>query len=454
MLVYKEPGIRKLILKTAFPAMLEMILYMLLGVVDVAVVGRLGAVPLAAVGLGSQIFLAFVLILSSVGIGSSIMAAHAKGAGNMNEVSRIAGQSFLMALTFGTLAGIAGWLLADPLLCIFPVEPEVHRQALVFLHLTFPVVPIALTFYIINSIYRGLGRTDIPMIIAFVVNIVNCLGNLILVHGWGPVPSLGMIGSAAATSIALVVGFFMASFFLFSKHGGMKVKFTLQPRFNMKIIRNIFRLGLPSMGEQFFVTLSTMTTVFLIVFTGTHSFASNEVAFSIESLSFMPGYGIAIAATALVGHSIGARDQLAAQQMSRGCLELAGLLMGAIGLLFLCFPYAIASLFSHDPIIIETAGLLVRIAAFEQLPIAAVMVLAGILKGAGNTRIPMLVSTLGTWAFRIPLMYVIIHIFRMPIAYVWVLSVFDWLLRALVFGIVYRRKGWLPRTMGAEVHAA
>ncbi|MEN6327763.1 MAG: MATE family efflux transporter [Syntrophomonas sp.] len=455
MLVYKEPEVRKLILKTAVPAMMEMILYMFLGVVDIAVVGRLGAVPLAAVGLGTQIFLAFILILSSVGIGSSIMAAHAKGAGKMNEVSRIAGQTYLMALVFGTIAGIIGWLLADPLLSLFPVEAGVHHQALIFLHRTFPVVPIALTYYIINSIYRGLGRTDIPMIIAFVVNIVNIVGNLILVHGLGPIPALGMIGSATATSIALVIGFFIVSCLLFSKHGEMKVKFTLQPKFNLRIIRKIFRLGLPSMGEQFFITLSTMTTVFLIVFTGTHAFASNEVATSIETLSLMPGFGIAIAATALVGHSIGARDTLTAQKMARGSLELAGLLMGTVGVLFFCFPYAIASVFSHDPIIIRTTGILVRIAAFEQLPMAATMVLGAILKGAGNTRLPMLVTTLGTWAFRIPLIYVIIHILKMPIAYVWVLSACDWSLRALVFSLVYRHKGWLPQTMGGtQVHAA
>ena len=104
-------------------------------------------------------------------------------------------------------------------------------------------------------------------------------------------------------------------------------------------------------------------------------------------------------------------------------------------------------MFTNDPAIIAVAGLLLRIAALEQLTIAISMVMGGILKGAGDTRTPMLVTVLSTWAFRIPLTYLIIHVLHMPIQYVWLLFVSDWFIRALTFTVIYRKKRWVARAM-------
>ena len=164
----------------------------------------------------------------------------------------------------------------------------------------------------------------------------------------------------------------------------------------------------------------------------------------------MPGFGIAIAATTLVGQAVGAADRSKAEQNSRGCLEMAAILMGFIGLIFAVFPYFIASLFTNDPDIIGTAGLLVRIASLEQLTIAIDMVMSGILKGSGDTRTPMYISTVFTWLMRIPLMYLFIMVLHWPVASIWVLFVIDWGLRGVVYTIIYRRKKWLERAMLAR----
>jgi len=124
-----------------------------------------------------------------------------------------------------------------------------------------------------------------------------------------------------------------------------------------------------------------------------------------------------------------------------------------LGVVFFCFPQAIARIFTNDPVLITLAGSLVRIAAFEQLTIALSMTLAGILKGAGDTRTPMYVTTLATWAFRIPIMYLLIKVLGLSIAWIWVVFVIDWLLRSLVFIIVYQRKHWMYRALGSELEA-
>lgn len=447
MLILKDQQLRTTILRTALPAMMEMILYMLIGVVDVAIVGRLGAAPLAAVGLGAEIFFGVVLILEALGIGSSVLVAQAKGAAEMERAGQIAGQTVLVGLLVGILLALGGVAFADEVAGLFNVEPVVYTQAVHYLRITFWVFPIVLTFTMITSIFRGLGRTDIPMYMALVINIINCVGDYLLVYGKFGFPELGVTGAALATSLAHGVGFLIAVFILFSGKAELKVYWHGMKRLDWPIVKEIFRLGLPSFAEQFFNNISIMVAVFLIVYTGTVSFAAHQVGVTVESLSFMPGFGIAIAATALVGQSVGARDKRQLLRVARGSIEMAIVFMGFLGLLFALVPGQIAALFTNDPAIIAIAALLIRIAALEQITIAITMVLGGILKGSGDTRTPMVIIVLCTWLYRIPLIYITIQVLQLPIQYVWLVFVSDWLIRTLVFLAVYRKKNWLHRAL-------
>jgi putative MATE family efflux protein len=443
MLILKDKLLRITIFRTALPAMMEMVLYMLIGIVDVAVVGRLGAAPLAAVGLGAEIFFAVVLVLEALGIGSAVLVAHAKGAGRIEEAHKIAGQTVLLGVLIGLLAGILGLVFTKDILTLFNVEREVFTQAAAYLHITFWVTPLAITLYMICTVYRGWGRTEIPMYIALVVNIINCVGDYVLVYGKFGFPQLGVAGAAWATAIAHVVGFIIAVVFLLQGKGDLKIHWNLLKGFDVSLVKRIFSLGVPSFTEHFFNNFSTILSVYLIVSAGTLSFASHQVGVTVESLSFMPGIGIAIAATALVGKSIGAKDYAEAQRMARGSMEFALVIMGFFALIFAVIPYYVAALFTNDQEIIAVAGMLIRIAALEQLTIAAAMVLGGILRGAGDTKTPMIITTAATWFFRLPLIYLFIRVLHLPIQYVWLIFVSDWLLRTVVFIIVYRRQTWL-----------
>jgi len=447
MLIWKDKNLRGTIWKIAWPAMGEMTLYMLVGVVDVAVVGRLGAVPLAAASLGAEIFFSLVLFLNALGVGASVLVAQAKGANRLDEASQVAGQSLLMALFIGLLTGVLTQVFLVQILSLFNVEAAVSQQALIYLRITLALVPFALIYYMISSVFRGLGRTDVPLKIGIITNSINVLGDLVLVYGWLGFPALGVAGAALATSIAHFLGFILSIAALLTNYTELAVR--LKDIFVMRLntIVRILSLGVPALIEQFFTTAAQLTSTYLLVFLGTLAYASHQVALVVESISFMPGFGIAIAATTLVGQAVGAADRSKVAQSSRGCLEMGAILMGSIGVSFALFPYFIASLFTDEPDIIQTAGLLVRIAALEQLAIAIDMVMSGILKGSGDTRTPMYISTVFTWLMRIPLMYLFIMVLHWPVASIWVLFVIDWGLRGVVYTIIYRRKKWLEKAM-------
>jgi len=447
MLILKDQALRSQIFKTSWPAMMEMIMYMVIGLVDIAVVGRLGAVPLAAVGLGAEVFFAVILFLEALAVGSSILVAQAKGAGKSDVVSQVAGHTFLLSIVLGVAVALLGVIYSPALLKLFSVETAVYNQALGYLLITFSISPLALGLYMSNSVFRGLGRTDIPMIIALVVNVINVVGDFVLVYGLWGFPRMEVAGAAAATSAAHGVGFILAIIFLFRGNSDLHVNLDSILKINLSTYRKIFNLGIPSLTENFFFTAANLLSMFLIVHVGTLAFASHELAIVVESVSYMPGFGIAIAATALVGQAVGAQNRIALQKAARGSIEFSMFFMSIFTLVFALFPYQIAGLFTNDRHVIAISAILIRIAAMEQVGIALCSVIGGILKGAGDTRTPMIISTAFTWLYRLPLMYLFIRVWEFPISYVWLLFVSDWTWRALTFIIIYRRKKWLRKAL-------
>lgn len=440
MLILRNVELRNRILKIAVPAMTEMVLYMLVGIVDIAIVGRLGAEQLAAVGLGAEIFFSIILFLAALGMGSSILVAQAKGAGDLNYAGRVAGQTFILALLIGGLTAYLGLAYSGSILNLFSVEKSVYNQALSYLLITFKIAPFALALYMVEAVFRGLGRTDIPMKIAIVQNVINAVGDYILVYGLLGLPALGVAGAAWATLLAHAVGFVIALYILLKGQNEFLIELKSIVSLRLNIIKDITRLGFPSLIEEFFMTGSSLVSIFLITFLGTIAFASHEIGITVESLSFMPGFGIAITATSLVGQAVGAKNKTAVYEAARGCMEMGILFMGSIGIIFAIFPYHIAAVFTNEPDLIKVSGFLIRLASLEQITIALSMVIGGILKGTGDTRTPMLIMTFFTWAFRLPLMYLFIRVWLLPINYIWVLFVVDWLFRAAVYLLVILKR--------------
>ena len=249
MLVLKDYALRTRIFRTAGPAMVEMVMYMVIGLVDVAVVGRLGAAPLAAVGLGAEIFFSIILFLEALAIGSAILVAQAKGAGRMEDASEVAGHTFLLSIILGVVVALLGVRFAPDILGLFSVETAVYTQALDYLLITFIISPLALGLYMAHSVFRGLGRTDIPMIIALVVNVVNVVGDFILVYGLWGFPRMEVAGAALATSLAHVVGFILAMVFLFRGNSGLRVNLAAIFKVNLSTYRGIFHLGIPRLAR-------------------------------------------------------------------------------------------------------------------------------------------------------------------------------------------------------------
>ncbi len=419
-----------------------MVLYMMIGIADVAFVGRLGGAPLAGIALGAEFFFGVLLTLNSLGTGATILAAQYTGAGKSERVGEVMAQTMLIGVVLGTVTGLAGYYGSPYVIGLFHVEPEVARIAIGYMQITFAISPVVLCLYMGSGVFRGTGMTRVPMTIAIFTNIINVIGIYALVFGkWG-FPALGGLGSAVATVIAHCAGILL--FLAAALYGKWRVK--LDPRQllkpSWKIMKRIIGLGLPTTFEDFLRSANTVISSYLLVNLGTAAFAAHQIAITVESVSYMPGVGFAIAATAVVGQKLGACEPDTAKLVVNRCLAFAGAVMGTAGVCFLLAPGYIAALFTNDQVLIGLAGTAIFIAGFEQLSLATEFVFAGAFRGAGDTRTPMIVSFLGMWLFRLPGLYLVIFVEQWGLTGVWTVFVLDWTIRAIVMFILLRRFDW------------
>jgi Na+-driven multidrug efflux pump len=173
---------------------------------------------------------------------------------------------------------------------------------------------------------------------------------------------------------------------------------------------------------------------------GTVAFAANQITTTIESISFMPGWGFAVAATALVGQRIGAKDYKTAREYANISMVLGVGIMLLCSILFIVIPDWLISVFIKEPETIELGRLCLMVAAIEQPFMAMSMVLGGALKGAGDTKTPFVLSVVSSWAIRIPLMYVVIYILRLNVVYVWAVTGIQWIFEGLLIWYLFNRK--------------
>ncbi|NLP18848.1 MAG: MATE family efflux transporter [Firmicutes bacterium] len=439
-----QAGLWRRILHLAWPAILEMVLHMMVGIVDTAMVGRLGAEELAAVGLGSRILFSTIFTFAALGTGGAALVARSIGAKDPEGANRIAAQALVLGLLAGGIVALAGFYLANYIFTWVRVEPQVAIMGRKYLRITMLAGVFMLPLFIANAVLRGAGNTRAPLVVALIANGVNIIGDYLLIFGLAGFPALGVAGAAVATALSQVLGCFLTLGILLRGN----VDLHLRPHnffcYDREIMRRILRLSIPAVLEESVLTISSLIFIFMVTSLGTVAFAAHQVANSVESLSFMPGHGFAIATATIVGQKLGGQSPAEANDGGQQGTLMALMAMGAMGLLFFTFPRQLVYLFAPgEAQVISLGARAIRIGALEQPCIAATMVLSGALRGAGETRYPLYVTLLGNWLVRMPLTYLVIYVWRLSLGAVWIVTVLDWLFRGSLLYRYYRRGKWL-----------
>ncbi len=393
--------------RLALPVILTNLLQTLVNVVDVFMAGRLGAIPVAAVGLASSVALLMILAAQVVTAGGMALAAQARGAHDADELSAVVRHALVLALAASLAVSVLGLLVAHPLLAFMNSagDPQAVRLGSGYLRILFLGTPALFLNLALASLWQGAGDTSTPLALGGTVSLLNVGFDYLFMFGPGPFPAMGVPGAAIGTVAAWSVGGAAGVTLLLLGRSVLRLR-PIEGRLDPRRFTAILGIGAPAGLQGLTYTLSRLLLLRVVTSSpaGTLGAAALAIGIQIESLAYMPGVAISVAATSLVGQALGAWQAGLARRRGAAALVFGLVVMGSIGVvLFVGAPWWIA-LFepARNAVVVGSGVAYLRINA-AALPVLAVfMVLSGGLRGAGDTR-PGLVGTfVGRWLVTLP----------------------------------------------------
>ncbi|HJS67390.1 MAG TPA: MATE family efflux transporter [Nitrospiraceae bacterium] len=427
--------IRRSVMVLALPVTLTTFLQRAEGIVAVFLVGGLGATSIAAVGLGQLLAFVATTLVSGISVGTNVIVAQLWGARRRQDAGEAARHFLWLSIGVSLLLAALGIAGNQFVMQQLGAESAVIELALPYSTLIFLVIPCTVLIQVLSSILQGTGDTKTPMYGLIGVNLLHILLAYPLIYGQWGAPALGLNGAAIAVGLAEATGML---YLLLRCRPILKESSTLR----LDLIRSIWEVGASVSGERIVQQAGIFLYTKLVLLYGTVAYAAHQVGLSIESFSFLPGYGFAIAAATMVGQSIGAGKYTRAKLENWEANRLAIVIMTGMGLLFFFFPYTLLRAFTTDEAVIELGTVFLKIVALLQVPLALTMVLAGSLRGAGDTRFIMAATMVGMWGVRVPLALVAALWLRQSVALVWAAMIADWTVRMGLLLWRYQSERW------------
>jgi MATE family multidrug resistance protein len=386
--------------RLAVPVIVVQVGLMLMGVVDTIMVGRVSAAALASVALGNLYF--FVLTVFGIGVLLALdpVVSQAVGAGDREGVARALQRGLVIAAMVTVVVSLA-LLGAGPLLTAARQPAEVVPDAAAYARACIPGVLPFFVFVVCRQTLQALRHMR-PIVVSIVVsNLANVLLNWVFIYGHAGVPPMGAVGSGWASTVSRWVGAlvllaaawrYLRTLLLPARPGVL----ARGPLWRM------LRLGLPVGVQQQLEAAAFGVIGLLMGLFGTVEVAAHQVAINLASLTFMVPLAVGAAAAVTVGHAVGRGDGAAARRAAVAALLCGTGFMCLSAASFLLVPGALARLYTTDAAVVALAGALIPIAGVFQVADGLQAVSAGVLRGAGDTRAPLVLNLLGFWLLGTP----------------------------------------------------
>lgn len=430
----KRVSIRRDVFNLSLPVLLSSLFQRLVSIVDIFLVGGLGAAAIAATGLGQLMMFVVMTVFWGLATGTTVVIAHLWGAGRRREAKRAAFVACLACGAMTVAASLLGYYGGETLASFVGAQADVLQLAGGYIRLVFLCFAFTAGLNILSAIMHGTGNTRTPMEGVILVNILHVVIAYPLIYGKFGLPQLGVTGAAYAINASEFCGC------LYLLVQALRQGCITIGKPDLQLFGKIWRLGYPVALERVAQQSGQLLYSKFIISYGTAAYAAHQIGLSIESLSFMPGAGMGIAAATLMGQALGARKIRRARISHREALRLSVIVMTCMGLLFLFIPHQLIGLFTHDPEVIAWGCVFLRLVAFAQVPLALSFVYAGSLRGTGDTYYVFLVTLAAMWGIRVFLSYVAADLLHLSLTMVWGVFLLDWLFRAGAFAWRYRQR--------------
>lgn len=436
-MLYTNRDLKRLII----PLVFEQLLAILVGMVDTVMIAGVGEAAVSGVSLVDTINILVINITAALSTGGAVVAGHYLGQKDSENASRSAWQLVLFSICLSLVVTVVFLGAHGPLLRIVfgQVEPEVMKNASTYLVITaLSICPLAV-YNACAALFRAMNDSKTTMFIAIVMNLINLVGNAILIYG----AKIGVAGAAAATTFSRIVAAVIIIYLMFHSDRVINFRGRVTWKINGRIIRKILYIGIPNSLENSLFQLGKIMLLSLISTFGTYAIAANAVCNTLAGFNILPGQAINMALLSVASMCIGAGDFRQARYYTRKLMCVAVICMTAIsGILFIFAPW-ILKIYQLTP---QTESLAVQVLRYHTILAVIFWVpsftMPNTLRAAGDVIWTMIIAVVSMWIFRIGFAYVFSRYFNAGLLGVWIAMTIDWAFRALCYGIRYRGNKW------------
>ena len=405
-------------------------------------VGTLGSYAISAVGLTNQPRLIVLALFMALNHGITAVISRRFGQKDREGANRVLRQVLLLAFGTVVILSLLGMPAAQPLLRFAGAKDDTLPYAVDYFRILLIGIPAVVLTMNINAAQRGVGNTKIAMRTNLMANLVNCCINYLLINGHFGFPALGVRGAAIATVIGNYVGFAIAVRSLFRRDGFLHLDFRRSFKPDPEDLRSIFKVSGSACLEQVFLRIGFFLYAKIVAELGTDDYATHQIGMHILSLSFCFGDGLTMAASALVGRSLGQkRPDLAV--MYGKCAQRVGFCIGlTLAVLFVTFARPIYMAFSRDENIITKGIPIIYMCAIVTAGQISQVIFSGCLRGAGDTLYVAITSLFSIALLRPAASYLLCYTAGLGLYGAWYGVIIDQYLRLILNGIRFSRGKW------------
>lgn len=442
-----QPAEKKLsLISLTWPIFIELSLYMLMGNADTLMLSQYSDNSVASVGVSNQILNLIIVMFSFIATGTTIIISQFLGSQQKKEAIEVAYVSIGANFVISFVISAAVFLSAVPLLNMMGLSSELMPDAKIFLQIVGGLSFIQALIMTYSAILKSYGYTKDTMYVTIGMNILNIVGNYLVIFGPFGFPVLGVTGVAISTSVARIIGL-AAMIIIVNKRINLTLKLKKVFHVHKEHLRKLIKIGIPSAGEQISYNGSQMAITYFIAILGAQALTTKVYTQNIMMFIILFSTAISQGTQILISRSIGAKQFDEAYERCMKSLYWAlGIAAGA-SIILSIFSKQIIGIFSQNPEIIATASMLIVMTIILEPGRSFNIVIINSLRAAGDAKFPVYMAILSMWGIGLPIAYILGIQLELGLAGIWISFIVDEWFRGVVMYRRWRSRIWIKKGM-------
>lgn len=428
------------------PIVLQNLITTSLNLLDTMMIGRLGEIPLAAVGIANQFYFLFTLFIFGISGGSGVLIAQLFGQGDHETINKVLARSLLTGATASIVFSLIGLGGAEAIIGLFNSSPEIVSIGASYLRVTIVGYLFTGISFVLSSALRSVNQTKIPMEASFVGLCVNGVLNYLLIFGIGVFPTLGVLGAAIATIIARTIECLLLIYLTYKKSPRLSVHIGDFYSMTSNTYTALKKVTLPILFNEACWGIGSVTYIALYANLGTKSAATMQISSTVINLFMVVAFGLSYSALVVVGNKVGAGELEEAFQSSNRIRGLTCWIGCIIAVSVFCVSSIIPQFFSVSAEVMKmTQNVLLIFACMLPFRIMNMVMIVGVLRGGGDASFGSILQGCTLWFIGIPLTYLAGYVYHMPLHYVVGISIVEELFKLLIIQYRFAKRKWLKQ---------